>query len=213
MLQVCNTLVAPAGVTGARLTMKFEMATLYSSFAARRDAVALTFGRRRAERDGRFKAVFCDVFRHFHRGGVAKRRHCGVVPMVVAAGLLAGCAGVGVLTTDAPTEVKRDAVATRAKARWERLIAGDLDDAYAYMSPASRATMPLDVYKAKHKVGMYRSVKVDDVNCEVDTCTVKLSVTYDYAGIRGSRKPVTVTTPFTEKWIISQGQAWFVDRG
>jgi hypothetical protein len=72
--------------------------------------------------------------------------------------------------------------------------------------------MPLDVYKAKHKVGMYRSVKVDDVNCEADTCTVKLSLTYDYKGVRGRRKPMTITTPLTEKWIISQGQAWFVDR-
>ena len=38
----------------------------------------------------------------------------------------------------------------------------DLAGAYEYLSPASRATMPLDLYKAKHKVGMYRAAKVDD---------------------------------------------------
>ena len=66
--------------------------------------------------------------------------------------------------------------------------------------------MPLDLYKAKHKVGMYRSVKIDGVDCEADTCTVKLSLTYDYKRIKG------ITTPLVEKWIITQGQAWFVDQ-
>jgi hypothetical protein len=67
--------------------------------------------------------------------------------------------------------------------------------------------MPLDLYKAKHKVGMYRAAKVDGVTCESDTCTVKLSVTYDYRQFKG------MTTPLVEKWIITQGQAWFVEQG
>ena len=67
--------------------------------------------------------------------------------------------------------------------------------------------MPLDLYKAKHKIGMYRAVKVDDVNCEADRCTVNLSLTYDYKRFKG------VTTPLVEKWIITEGQAWFVDQG
>jgi hypothetical protein len=58
-----------------------------------------------------------------------------------------------------------------------------------------------------------KAVKVDDVNCEADTCTVKLSLTYDYKGAKGVKQPLTITTPLTEQWIISQGQAWFVDRG
>lgn len=132
--------------------------------------------------------------------------------MVLAIGLLVGCAGIGGLSADAPADVKRDAVAARAQARWERLIDRDLAGAYEYLSPASRATTPLDLYKAKHKVGMYRSVKIDDVNCEVDKCSVRLSLTYEYKG-KGMKEPMTVTTPLTEEWIISQGQAWFVDRG
>jgi len=136
---------------------------------------------------------------------VAKRRQW--VLGLMAATLLSACASVGNLSADAPADVKREAVAERAKARWQRLIAGDLAGAYEYLSPASRATLPLDRYKGNHKVGMYRSVKVDDVSCEGEACTVKLSLTYDYKRYKG------VTTPLTEKWIISQGQAWFVDRG
>lgn len=157
--------------------------------------------------------MFCDVFGHFHRGTVAKRRHSVVIPITLAIGLLGGCAGVGGLSADTPADVKRDAVAARAKARWEHLINRDIAGAYEYLSPASRATMPLDLYKAKHKLGMYRSVKVDDVDCETDKCTVKLSLTYEYKGMRGVKQPMSITTPVTEQWIISEGQAWFVDRG
>jgi len=191
--------------------MKFEMARLHSGFLARRAQLRWLFGGGRAEREGRIKAMFCDVFGHFHRGAVAKRRHSVGVPVALVAVLVGACASVGGLSADAPADVKREAVALRAKARWERLIDRDVAGAYEYLSPASRATMPLDLYKAKHKVGMYRSVKVDDVNCEADRCTVKLSLTYDHR-VKGARDPMTLTTPVTEQWIISQGQAWFVDR-
>jgi hypothetical protein len=193
--------------------MKFEIARLYSVFAVRCTPVDWTFDKPCAERGERIKAMFCDVLRHFHRGTVAKRRHSMLVPLAVAIGLLGGCAGLGRLSADTPANVKRDAVAARAKARWDRLIDRDLAGAYEYMSPASRATMPLDVYKAKHKVGMYRAVNVDDVKCEADACTVKLSLTYQYKGVKGTRKPMTLTTVLNEQWIISDGQAWFVDRG
>ncbi|HEX6137168.1 MAG TPA: hypothetical protein VF059_05890 [Casimicrobiaceae bacterium] len=121
--------------------------------------------------------------------------------------LLAGCASVGGLSAESSAEAKRDAVAARAQGRWNALIKGDLAAAYDYLSPASRATMPLDLYKAKHKVGLYRAAKVDGVECEADTCSVKLTITYDYKRFKG------VATPLVEKWVIAQGQAWFVDRG
>jgi len=98
-------------------------------------------------------------------------------------------------------------VAARAKARWDALINLDAATAYSYLSPASRATMSLEQYKAKHKLGMYRAVKVDGVNCEGEACTVNLVLTYDYRRIKG------VNTPLVEKWIITQGQAWFVEQG
>jgi hypothetical protein len=192
--------------------MKFEMATLYSRFAACRAEVAFTFPMARTEWGRRIKAMFCDVLGHFYRGTVAKRRQWMAGPVVVAVALVSGCASLGGLGPDTPTEVKRDAVAARAQARWERLINRDLEGAYAYMSPASRATTPLDLYKAKHKVGMYRSAKVDDVKCEAVACTVTLSLTYEHARMGKGRKGVTITTPLTENWIITEGQAWFVER-
>jgi putative sterol carrier protein len=186
--------------------MKFEMATLHSAFAARRLVLAFAFRTPASEWQRRVKKWFCDVSRQYRATVVAKRRQSCTALLMLTLGL-AGCAGTGALSDASSAEARRDAVAERAKARWERLIAGDLDGAYAFLSPASQKTMPLDLYKAKHKVGMYRGVKVDDVKCDGDTCTVKLLVTYDYKRFRN------VTTPLTETWIITQGQAWFVDRG
>jgi hypothetical protein len=207
MLRTCNRHVASGSITPARLTMKFEMARLYSVLRARGAHLVLSFPVAGTEWRMRINRIFCDILSHFHCGGVAKRRHSVAGPLVVAVGLFAGCAGIGGPSGDGSAHLKRDAVAQRAKARWDRLIARDLAGAYQYLSPASRATTPLEVYKAKHKVGMYRSVTVDNVNCEEDACTVTLRLTYDFKQTKG------ITTPLTERWIISQGQAWFVDGG
>ncbi len=106
----------------------------------------------------------------------------------------------------APPEAMKQAVGARAEERWQALIRGDVAAAYEYLSPASRAVMPLDVYKGKHKVGMYRSAKVTSVDCDGDVCTVVMSVTYDY------KRAKNIATPLTEKWIISGGRAWYVER-
>jgi hypothetical protein len=188
--------------------MKFEMATLYSGFAALPTQVRLANAHRQPEGSDRINRLFCDVLRHFSNGAVAKRRHSLVGAMVLAAGLVGGCAsttgGAG-LGPDTPADVKKDAVTARAKARWDALIKPDLPSAYTFLSPASRATMSLDQYKAKHKVGMYRAVTIDSVECEADRCTVSLKLTYDYQRFKG------MVTPLSERWIIAEGQAWFVE--
>lgn len=190
--------------------MKVEMATLYSRFDAFRHRLQWPNGNAHPEGIRRINHLFCDVLRHFRLPSVAKRRHSPTWGVVLVAGLLGGCAapsGVGRLTADASAEAKQALVASRAKARWDALIKLDLDGAYAYLSPASKATMALDVYKAKHKVGLYRTVTVDGVKCEADACVVDLSLTYDYKRVKGLK------TPLREQWIITQGQAWIVDRG
>lgn len=113
----------------------------------------------------------------------------------------------GSLTQDSPPEVKKEAVAARATARWDALIKGDVDAAYAYLSPASRATIPLNAYKGKHKLGMYRAVKIDSVECEAEVCTVMLQLTFDYKRSKG------IAMPLVEKWLITEGKAWYVERG
>src|SRR4029453_10189902 len=132
---------------------------------------------------------------------VAKRRQLagwGGIGLVVA--LLAACAsttGQLFVSEESPPEVKQEGVSARATGRWNALLRGDLATAYEYLSPGSKAVMSLEVYKGKHKIGMYRAAKVESVACEVDVCTVKISLTYDYKRTKG------IVTPLSEKWVIS----------
>ena len=161
---------------------------------------------RPSRRGCRVKRWFCDVLRQFTPINVAKRRQSLSAAASVCVLTVAGCAGMGGLSADTPAEAKQDAVAARAKARWDALIKADITSAYGYLSPATRATVPLDVYKAKHKLGLYRSAKVEKVECQGEACTVHLTVVYDYKQFKG------VTTPLSERWIITQGQAWFAEQ-
>ena len=124
---------------------------------------------------------------------------------VLAAVILSGCAGLWI-GKDSDPAVKEKVVAERAEARWQALIKGDLDGAYAFLSEGSKATTPLPVYKAKIKPGIWRQAKVDKVECEAEVCRAKLTVTIDHKLMRG------VPVPLDENWIIEKGSAWYVYR-
>jgi len=125
----------------------------------------------------------------------------------VIAAVVAACASMpGALSKDSTAEVKQAAVSERINARWQALIKGDLDTAYTYMSAASQEAMPLKVYKLKHKPGMWRSVKIESLQCEAEICTAKMILTYDHERMKG------IQTPFEESWIIEKGTAWYVNR-
>jgi adenosylcobinamide amidohydrolase len=127
--------------------------------------------------------------------------------------LLAGCAGLtkGPLSQDASPEAVRSAVAARAKARWDALIRGDYEAAYAFLSPGTRATFPLQRYRATINPDFaYQAAEVAKVQCAEEKCDVTISLTYE---LKNSKIPVgQVTTPTFETWIIEQGQAWLLLR-
>ena len=139
---------------------------------------------------------------------VVKWRQALVMAQCVLVSAYAGCgtlSGAPALSADSAADVKRAAVAKRAEDRWQLLIKGDLAGAYEYLSPGSRSTMSYEQYRAKHRVGFYRAAKVDSVTCEDAVCTADLKLTYDARQLKG------ITTPITEKWVIEQGQVWFVE--
>ena len=129
---------------------------------------------------------------------------------VLLAGAVAACAGMGGVSKDSPPEVKVAAVKERSQARWQALIKGDLNTAYTYLSPASKAATPLESYRRQIRPGMWREVKIDSVECEAELCNVQLQLTYDIARGRTSMKGIV--TPVSERWIIEDGAAWFVYR-
>ena len=126
---------------------------------------------------------------------------------VALVGAVAGCAtgpGTGSLNKDSPPEVKRAVLTERINARWDALIKGDVDQAYTFLSQASKDAYPLNVYKVKVRPGLWRSVKIDSVDCDGTICWAKMLLTYDHRTMKG------VQTPFTESWIIEKGNAWFI---
>ena len=125
---------------------------------------------------------------------------------VLLAASLAGCASMSGGGKDLAPEAKQALVTERINARWNALIKGDLDQAYTFMSAGSQEAMPLEVYKAKIKPGMWRAVKIDSMHCEAEICQVKMTLTYDHRMMKG------VQTPFQETWILEKGNAWYVYR-
>ena len=116
---------------------------------------------------------------------------------------LAGCASVGGLSKDSSPEAKQAAVTERAKARWAAMIDGNLDQAYTFLSPASKGIVSLASFKQQARTG-YREAKVEKVECDGATCKVKMFVTYDHRLMKG------IGTPLEERWVIDEGQAWLV---
>ena len=100
-----------------------------------------------------------------------------------------------------------DQVRERATKRWLALIAGDLDSAYSYFSPATKATYPIELYRVKMRPGIWREAKVDTVKCADSVCEAVVVLTIDHSRIKG------VITPVTERWLIQDGLAWYVYNG
>jgi hypothetical protein len=139
--------------------------------------------------------------RRAHARGCFSLARGVVIALVVA---VASCATTGGVTQDSSPEAKRAAVAERVKARWDALIDGNLDQAYTYLSPASREILSLAAYKQQARGSGYREVKVDSVECDGAVCKVRLMLTYDHRLMKG------LMTPLDEKWVIDEGKAWYV---
>ena len=107
----------------------------------------------------------------------------------------------------ASANAQREAVTKRVNARWDALIKGDLDAAYALLSPASRETLTLEQFKQHTRKGAFRQMKIDAIDCAADLCKVKLVITYDHRLMKG------IQTPMEETWVFDKGQPWLVYRG
>ena len=124
---------------------------------------------------------------------------------IIAMFVLVACATATRETSTAKTV--EDQVKERAAKRWEALIGGDLDAAYGFFSKATKNTYPLELYRVKMRPGIWREARVDTVKCSDEICDVTVILTIDHARIKG------VVTPVAERWIIQDGQAWYVYNG
>jgi hypothetical protein len=100
---------------------------------------------------------------------------------------------------DAGTEVR-----ALAQGRWDALLRGDVTAAYGYLSPASRASMPLLQYQQRLRIGFWKRAVVETVSCEPEVCKVGVNITYDYKLAKG------VESSLSESWVKEDGKWWYV---
>ena len=132
--------------------------------------------------------------RFLGRAAVAR----GAIAAMVLA--IAGCATVP------PARTAEQIVTERAQGRWNSLVKGDLDVAYRYLSPGSRAVMTPEAYQDSIRKGFWQSAKVEKAVCATaDSCEAHVAIEYV---VRGAK----VATPLTETWIRQDAEWWFVQK-
>src|SRR6218665_1457227 len=136
---------------------------------------------------------------HTHTARAARPgiwRAAAVAAMVA----LTGCA--------APTPASPEqAVEQRANARWKALLAGDIKQAYGFITPSYRAVTSLERYSAAlGGVATWIGAQVVRVECATEKCTAVVKI---------EAKPIfptpykgTITTAVDETWLLADGQGW-----
>lgn len=123
---------------------------------------------------------------------------------------LFGCAGVSTTADSALSKgVSRESqVSARAVARWQAMVEKDLDKAYEFLSPGSKAAYPLAMFKGRIRVLDWRPAKVRSASCDDEKCGLKIEITFFNSRLGGE-----ITTVVEETWIKDVGNWWFVFNG
>ena len=97
-----------------------------------------------------------------------------------------------------------EVVEERAQARWDALLAGDVEQAYGYASPAYRSAKDLPRFQARFGSAIRRTAaEVTIVECNAERCSVTVMVTYEVPQLRTGN-----TRALRETWILSDGEWW-----
>jgi len=115
--------------------------------------------------------------------------------------MLGACAAIERATVEESTKE----VSERVQQRWDHVKQGQVDKAYQFLSPASRSTMSLEVFRKRNAAGRWwRTMKIEKVDCRTDACQVTMAVEYDLYEIKGLKKSIE------ETWIKDAGTWWLV---
>ena len=129
-----------------------------------------------------------------------------------ATALLAAC---GASTPERPGSklTPEEAVAQRAKERWEAIIARDYRPAYDRLTPGTRATTTYEAYRQRLLGAALRwtSAEVQSVECnEPDVCRAEVYITYMLRGGQPGLGEIEGYNPVFEQWIRSDGQWYYL---
>ena len=120
---------------------------------------------------------------------------------------LLGCAGAAPKSDSASSGAasSENQVSARAEARWQALIAKDLDKAYEFLSQGSKSAYTLQLYKGMIRPLDWLSGKALSASCEGEKCSVKVQITFFHRRAGGE-----MGTVLTETWVKDAGNWWYV---
>ena len=118
---------------------------------------------------------------------------------------LAACAGTQTQPADA-------VVAERAQARWDALLAGDYDTAYALYSPGYRSGISRTDFEIQYRLRKVRwkTAEYQSHECADNACTVHFMMTYTVNSPVPGLKKYKGRSRVEESWVHTRGNWWYV---
>lgn len=107
-----------------------------------------------------------------------------------------------------------DIVVERAQARWDAVIAGDLETAYTFYSPGFRATTSLIDYGVSMKTRKVRwtSATYKSHECDENRCLVNFDVGFMIGTPVPGLSVYEGSQAVEDRWIRTDGQWWYVPK-
>lgn len=137
---------------------------------------------------------------------IKMKSRCHYLILIPCLCLLSACAGFG-----KPAEQQ---VQERAQDRWDRLVAGDIEGAYAYLSPGYRSGTSLTSYQKKlltQKV-QWTGATASEGDCSEDVCNVRISINFAVYGAVPGMSQFNSKSSATESWVKTGGQWYYIPR-
>jgi hypothetical protein len=130
--------------------------------------------------------------------------------MVLFASMFTGCASLTPEDSEAWRDSQQRALVERAELRWKALISGDFEKAYQYQSPAYRAVVSMQQFKASFGGSVaWLAARAGKVEYdEPSAANVTIGVEYS-AGIFGGGNYKS-TRELMERWLYVDGTWWYV---
>ena len=139
------------------------------------------------------------------RLNVLPARGVALLAWALAALLLSACAA---------TQQAKAPVVERAEARWEAVVANQLEAAYEYYSPGFRSANSLIDYGVSMRTRQVRwsSAEYLDHDCEADRCNLRFNVGYKVLNPAPGLSEFDGKQIVNETWVRTNGQWWYLPK-
>lgn len=131
--------------------------------------------------------------------------------VVAATFALAGCATTGNVAVQklTPEQMQKRAI-ERSAARWKALTDKRYNEAFGYLSEASRTGVTASEYSAAMQRMGYLSANMGEATCDDTVCAVRSTVTLPIYVRNVGARPQAI--PVEELWTIQNGELWLIRR-